>query len=309
MENNTKTKLIYRLGSDSGFFSEVNNMILAIIYCIENNLEFQLYSKNGNYSCDDAWLDYFEPFTTHRYEFFHHVFNYRPGTCPLPEKLIIEELLEKRNNEKVLLTQHIWSKIDDNHVFNANKWVNSPGINGRFLCVTKEIIQSIWKYNKQTNDDIRAIVDRINIPVKYDSLHIRRGDKITEVMQLPSINQYFDKLNLLTNGEDLPIYIATDDYSVIAEIKSMYPYKKIFYSDSIENNGFDMKIFSSLPKESKHKQIIHLLADIEMLKNSRCFVGTFSSNIGMFMGMCRSDAYAVDSDTWLNWRGLISAFL
>ena len=36
-----RKELIFHLGSDAGFYSEFNNMILAIIYCAEFNLQMQ----------------------------------------------------------------------------------------------------------------------------------------------------------------------------------------------------------------------------------------------------------------------------
>ena len=42
---------------------------------------------------------------------------------------------------------------------------------------------------------------------------------------------------------------------------------------------------------------------MEILRISELFVGTFSSNVGMFLGMCmeKERAYGVDFDEWLLW--------
>ena len=39
-------RLVYNLGSEAGFFSEYNNMILAILYCLKHNINFVLYHTN-----------------------------------------------------------------------------------------------------------------------------------------------------------------------------------------------------------------------------------------------------------------------
>jgi hypothetical protein len=219
-------KLVYRLGSDSGFFSEINNMVLAMIYCIENNIQFQLYSKKGSYSAD-TWLDYFRPFTIHKEELFHYAFNHRPYIYPLPETFIIEELLEKRNKEKVLLTQHVWPFINDDKVYNVNKTINNSIINGNLLEVAQVVIKSIWHYNEKTSNDISSSLKELKLPAEYDALHIRRGDKITETKN-SDIKEYFERLDSIIGKNQIPIFIATDDYSVIIEAKTKYPKKKYF---------------------------------------------------------------------------------
>lgn len=39
-----KKVLIFKIGINSGFFSEYNNMILAMLYCLENRIQFKLSS-------------------------------------------------------------------------------------------------------------------------------------------------------------------------------------------------------------------------------------------------------------------------
>ena len=38
-----RKELIFHLGSDAGFYSEFNNMILAIIYCLQYNCNLHIY--------------------------------------------------------------------------------------------------------------------------------------------------------------------------------------------------------------------------------------------------------------------------
>ena len=47
--------------------------------------------------------------------------------------------------------------------------------------------------------------------------------------------------------------------------------------------------------------MVKMFSSMEILKNSALFVGTFSSNPGMFLGMCMDQAYGVDYDHWLLW--------
>lgn len=45
--NAMKKRLLYYIGSDAGFFSEYNNMVLAIRYCQRNDVNFILSSGGG----------------------------------------------------------------------------------------------------------------------------------------------------------------------------------------------------------------------------------------------------------------------
>ena len=44
-----RKELIFHLGSDAGFYSEFNNMILAIIYCLQYHIKFSMYSLDANF--------------------------------------------------------------------------------------------------------------------------------------------------------------------------------------------------------------------------------------------------------------------
>ncbi|MEG1585353.1 MAG: hypothetical protein RR346_00600, partial [Bacteroidales bacterium] len=68
---------IFRIGIDAGFFSEYNNMILAYLYCKENNINFSLYSEYANFAFDKGWEDYFLPFCPKETDPIHSRINIR----------------------------------------------------------------------------------------------------------------------------------------------------------------------------------------------------------------------------------------
>lgn len=57
-----KDKLIFHLGHSAGFYSEFNNMVLAILYCKQHSIDFRLYSADANFGIRKGWRDYFLPF-------------------------------------------------------------------------------------------------------------------------------------------------------------------------------------------------------------------------------------------------------
>ena len=78
-------KLLFYIGYDAGFFSEYNNMLLAILYCRRNNIQFYLSSKGANFAYSCGWRDYFEPFCKELNIPYQRIMNPRLEV-PLPTK-------------------------------------------------------------------------------------------------------------------------------------------------------------------------------------------------------------------------------
>ena len=55
INNSFSQKLVYHLGSEAGFFSEYNNMILAMLYCLKHKIKFVLYSKDANFGFEKGY--------------------------------------------------------------------------------------------------------------------------------------------------------------------------------------------------------------------------------------------------------------
>jgi hypothetical protein len=52
-------KLYFHLGVNAGFFSEFNYLLLAMLSCLENHIQFVLYSADANFKVDKGWDDFF----------------------------------------------------------------------------------------------------------------------------------------------------------------------------------------------------------------------------------------------------------
>jgi len=53
-----KPILVYHVGIDAGFFSEFNDLIFMILYCLEHKIQFKLYSDDANFGIEKGWQDY-----------------------------------------------------------------------------------------------------------------------------------------------------------------------------------------------------------------------------------------------------------
>lgn len=77
-----KKTLIFHIGHSAGFYSEYNNMVLAILHCKKYHIDFKLYSEDANFGLKNGWTDFFLTFCNEVTDDFHHIYNKR-----FPEKL------------------------------------------------------------------------------------------------------------------------------------------------------------------------------------------------------------------------------
>jgi hypothetical protein len=299
---------VYRIGNHAGFFSEINNMIMAMIYCMENNIRFKLYSTNTLY-CNDLWNDFFEQFIDQVNHSFHQTYNGRDfrGVRKVDfDKPAFETIRQYVDNEfpdqEICLTQDIFSSFRNHKIYNAQYQVKSPYFSGNILLVGHQIVRMIWNYNRKTRSEVYRIRNSIQINTPYAGLHIRRGDKAREARFKP-LQDYLKIVDDVTKQENFPVFIATDDQRIIEEIRKINPKRPVYHFNFPENNGFDMDKFSVLTGEQQRNKILQLLAEVDMLVEAQLFVGTFTSNVGMFVGMARNgrESYGVDSNGWLVW--------
>ena len=70
-----------------------------------------------------------------------------------------------------------------------------------------------------------------------------------------------------------------------------------------EERGYFHQKFKKQSKEIIRAQHLRLFASMDILASSELFVGTFSSNPGMYLGMRmeRDKTYSVDVPEWVIW--------
>jgi len=307
--NNSFTDVcVYRIGNHAGFFSEINNMIMAMIYCMEHDIRFNLYSTDTMY-CNDIWNDFFEQFIDQVNHPFHKIYNGRDfkivkkSDFAAPEYESYKSYLDNEfPDQEICLTQNIWPFFRNHQVYHPHYHVNSAFFNGYILNVGYQVIQNIWHFKRRTREHVYGIQNSVHISTPYAGLHIRRGDKFNEARFKP-LQDYLKIVDDVTKQENYPVFIATDDQRVIEDVKKINPHRPVYHFIFPENNGFDMDKFSVMTKEQQRDNIMQLLAEVDMLIKANLFVGTFTSNVGMFVGMARDgrEIYGVDTDGWLVW--------
>lgn len=295
LNNSFKEKeLIYPL-SKRGFFSEINNLTQAILYCLEEKINLKICSKNW---ASGNWSDYFIP-----------VFNEYSGVIPIPNDVFVLSRLDKiclyyhkRIIKRNVLQNDLWNKM--HHESFTNKTFHFPelGIEGNILQAKKKIYEIIINYNDIT---LKTIKDKYEthkeFVAKSCGIHIRRGDKVfnkRKEAEFIGISNYIHKaLNIDPNNTKFTI--CTDDYTVVNELRLEYPNFIFLTFCDKEKKGYDQKNYNNLQsKKKKSDEVISILLDSQILINSRYFIGTYTSNVSRYVAIVKNniDCYSMDDN-------------
>jgi len=312
-------KVVFRVGLDAGFFSEYNNMILAMAWCLKNKYQFQLYSYNANFGFENGWTDFFIPFCTEKFNRFHFKYNHRPYPYgknkyyPFFVRVLFKfnllkvkfdytppfQLIKRRLGIGDLLTQDIFALVRSQ---NTTEEIEIPELgfkdNLRSLC--KYLTQVTWKFNIETQLCIDEMINALNLPDKYIGFHIRGGDKLIEYPKMLS-SSYINKAEKISDTRSA--FVLTDDYRIINDLKVNYPTWDFYTLCQPDEIGYYHSEFLKLSLIERKKSYIRLFSSMVINERASHFIGTFSSNPGMFLGMRMSPkhCHAIDFDEWQIW--------
>jgi hypothetical protein len=309
INNSFKKKLVFRLGVEAGFFSEYNNMVLAMLYCLKHHIKFELYSDYTQYAWHDAWDDFFRPFVAKNRHYINRYYSTRPTVItdsresPL-KKLVKYELIVaayKKLFGVTYLTQDLW-KLHRDRTF-ANTLFDIPELGfhkASVLEVTQLLIRALWQYNNQSAPLVADFITAAGLPTEYISIHVRAGDKFMETGTF-DFSEYMLPAEQLTATRHA--FILTDDYTVIEQLQAQYPAWQFYTLCEPTERGYFHYEFLKQSIEFKYRQHLKLFASMDICVASTKFIGTYSSNPGMFMGMRIGEerCYCLDFPHWLIW--------
>lgn len=300
LNNSFKKTLVFRVGIQAGLFSEINHLFLAVAFCLKNKIKFVLSSRESNFSYDKSWDDYFLPFCEESQAKVHLKYNARSYQIKTTIPNIIKTKLIRTTLGIDYLTQDVWPFIRDAKFQNETFNIPELGISGNLLHTLNVVTDHVWKFQPAIQQEIHSRISEINLPSAYVGVHIRSGDKATEA-KLSPVDDYINYMKNITPIKEL--FVLTDNYSIIKEIKSNYPDYKVYTYCQENERGFSEGEYNLISKEAKKTMTIKLITDVEILSKSSVFVGTLSSNVGIFVGI-RRDAklwYGIDANDWRMW--------
>lgn len=297
-----RRELIFHVGATSGFYSEFNNMVLAMAYCLLCRIKFSLYSEDANFKCDEGWNDYFLPFCKEFKGGFYHKYNLRDED---PNFVIrsfwrrLRFLFYRISHRRTFLTYDLFFKFRLVSFDRTSFTIPELGVkNADLRSLSRDIINMIYCFNAETREAINKKIEPLGLPKEYIGFHIRGGDKFVE-HELEQCSAYISKASQLSSLRKA--FVLTDDYLIFQSLQRDYPDWAFYTLTDVSERGYFHQDFLKLNVHERRDELIKLFASMEILRNSELFVGTFSSNPGMFLGMCMEQAYGVDLDKWTIW--------
>ncbi len=272
-------KLVHHFGTGNGFYSELNSLLFSVLFCLQNRLRLELYSKDAPFTFGNGWNEYFESF------------------CPEFKNDFIGKRISRDyiNNQRDKHICYLYKIITRNDILNDIYWycrsgwfehsqfdIPELGIKGDLRQAMKIIIPIVYRFNDEYTSLINETINKINLPEKYISLHVRAGDKITEC-QLINPQSYLDKAIELSNCNQ--IFVSTDDYRIFEELQKNNPNYTFYTTTSPNEKGNDTELFFSSSKENIKNNLIEMFSAVEIFQKSEIFIGTYSSNPGLFISL------------------------
>lgn len=295
-------KLLYQLGTNVGFFSQYNNMVLMMYYCLKNRIRFVLSSRSSNITIEKGWQDYFEPFCEEADFMGGATYNPREAFFPTKKKML-GKILFDINFKLHGYDYHTYDLFKTMQKMDVNEYFSCPelGLDGNLVENCRRISNEVWRLNKNTRNYLEKNLSKLSIGVPYSAVHIRRGDKNIEISDTP-ILKYMQRLKQETTISR--VYVATDDYRVYDYLRNKYPDYEFYTNVRETKNGYFQDVFDKLPAKVRYTETLALLTDVELLSRSECCVGTYSSNVGMFLywQMPTGHFVGVDYDNWKIWK-------
>ena len=136
----------------------------------------------------------------------------------------------------------------------------------------------LWAYNWQTKSEMESL-PRMPLSVPFLAAHIRRGDKKTEVSYVP-ISLYAKAIKKF-GGNMLDVYVATDDYRVIRDLRKELGSSRNIYSFAKDQSfyGYDQSLFNDATKDARRAQTLEFFRELELLFSAKVFFGSPTSNV------------------------------
>lgn len=282
--NESYNEVCIYLGIGTGFFSEFNNLILAILYCLVNKIKFKLYLVNAKgFPSNKGFEEFFMPFCKELiYDAdteFNNIFNFPKNEV----EVLLPAMKEKYGiNYFVYFNSYMFNKMRNNDFRDSHFKIKELGIDGDFRHAFGIIAKNIFRFNNETKKEIYKLIESLKLPKKYIGFHIRAGDKITEA-ELIKPEKYIESLKKHSDIKD--IFISTDDYSIVEKLKNQYGNKYNIYTLTNKKElGYNQYDFEMSNKNEKYNHLIEFFASIEILLNSELCFGSYTSNPSIFLG-------------------------
>ncbi|MBE9660797.1 O-fucosyltransferase family protein [Mucilaginibacter myungsuensis] len=257
-------------------------MVFGIIYCLKYHHRFILYTGDSKFTIQNGWNDLFEPFVETVDSAFHKRFNKRMVAPRSKLRHYPRRLLFKLFNKNTKLTYELFDRFFNKDFEKEHFDFPELDLRGNLRDVSRGIVEMIYRFNEPTKREIDSIIEQLNLPSRYVSIHVRRGDKDTE-FEFVSASSYMRKLIELSEVKD--VFILTDDHRVVDDLRREFEQFNFYFLVKPNERGYVHAEFIRRSPEERKAGLVKLFASVEIMRRSELAISTFTTNPGLFLGM------------------------
>lgn len=258
-------------------------MIFAMLFCMENKLQFVMTDKNANFASysNAPWEEFFEPFCVINRDKIHARYNQRNKITRKNKKLKIA--LYKLLHGVKYFTQDIFYKVYPDY-YDKEIILDKLDIKGNTFEVIKPFAEMVWTFKPSIKEKMQNVLKEMHLPSKYAAIQMRRGDKVTIWGTITaSAQQYMEELKKLTDIKD--VLLLCDDYDDVKYLMDNYPEYRFYTICKPDEHGYCNDTFQALEPEKKKERFIELFATVDAMLRADLFLGTSIANPQLFLKM------------------------
>ena len=293
LNNSYDKRFVFQVSRGVGYCAEMIGLLKTIQMCLCTQTQLCLgrsFDPPG-YAFKNGWEDYFLPIFPYQDGRFLQQLN-RPN-FPYAKRFPL-----LKNVSRMLLKV---TSGDHYYMFDKKEWHYSAELvekklllQGDYWSVVQQLINAIFRYREEVVEGILDLKQRLELPKnnEYVAVHIRRGDKITEA-SYTELEFYAEALHEHALDK-LPIYIATDDHSVIKNLQCILGNNFSIIEPITKKFGYDQAKFNHQSSLKRWEDTLFFLFELDVMINSLTFMGSSSSNIFYWVRYNRANLNLVD---------------
>lgn len=295
INNKFSRTMIFHVGAGAGFYSEIGAMMECMLYCLVNKIKFTMYADDATFSNGKGWEEFFEPFCELNHDNINSIANYRyknhyrTGNYVLPNfgpRRWFYPFWLKRRHACSFLTQDLFADFTSSNFKTISVNFPSIGICGLVGDEYANLRKFAMRYNSNTFAAVNKLIDEINLPENFISVHIRGGDKIDEYSELIDVDYALgeiDGLGLIVKN----IFVFTDDYRNIELMKSRRPYWNVYTLTLPSERGYYNSSFNKMDWSYRRSNLIKLFSMVEICIKSDFHIGFENACVNGFIKSAR----------------------
>ena len=169
------------------------------------------------------------------------------------------------------------------------------------IWLKKHIMRRLFRIKPQPREIACNRLKDHGLDDKYMALSVRRGDKSLEYEVESDVQIYIDKaedaIKTHFNGQVPTIFVASDDCSIMKELRNLRGWNFVSECDKVDSHGFiisEMKHWTLKETDDHyHKFITELIA----MATADYWIGVSTTNVAYFVYFMRH--YDMGDDSWV----------